>query len=329
VEGKVMPLLVYAKQGIGVKRYSSGPTPLGYERSCAYKFNVTEFRVETVPPLAAAPEECKDHYPNCFLAWVSLFGGRTWCEGTWGMLSPIDIPSWMPGRNRKLVKVVGAAMDTGATWWWEAHSSLQIWVDGAKKWDSGDMPSKLNEWNNKEWSLNISIPDNAKKLELKIWEKALIRATGSVYRHVAGQDGDQITLFGVYYTDEPPPMADVSIRVLDRQKMTPIKGAYVALKVGDIIKADGYTDTDGKVLFQNIEEGGYTLYVYKEGYHELSTGIDVEPPKVDKTVYLTPVPSAPIPWTWIAIGVGVVVVGGVAIAALTRRKPEERIVVVR
>jgi hypothetical protein len=218
-------------------------------------------------------------------------------------------------------------MDTDVSWWPSADSSLQLWVDGARRWDSGSMPSSQNAWNNKEWTLNIKLGE-AKKLELAIWEKAWISVAGSIRRHVAGQDGNPIHLIGRYFTDEPPEMADVSIRVLNREKMTPVEGAYVALKVGDIVKVDGYTHADGRVLFQNIEEGAYMLYVYKEGYHELNTGIDVKPPKVDTTVYLTAVPSPPIPWTWIAIGVGVVVIGGVAIAA-TRRKPEERIVVVK
>jgi hypothetical protein len=326
VEGKVMPLLVYAKEGVGVKRYSSGPTPLGYERSWKHEFKVTEFRVADVPFGAVAPEECSAHYPNCFLAWAKI-PERADCEGTWKMLSPIYIPSQMPGKNRELLKITGAVMETDVGGWCGGESRLMLYVDGAKRWDSGAMPFSQNAWSNKEWSFSIPLGE-AKNIDLWIFTSAWAKLYGGLRRHTAGTDGNPIVLSGRYFTDEPPPMADVSIRVLDRQKMTPVSAAYVALKVGDTVKGDGYTDSDGRVLFTNIEEGGYMLYVYKEGYHELNTGIDVVAPKVDKTVYLTPTPRPPIPWTWIAIGVGVVVAGGVAIAA-TRRKPEERVVVVR
>jgi hypothetical protein len=310
-----LSLLVYAKAGVGIKRYSAGPTPLGYERSWKHEFKVTEFKVEDVPVGAAAPEECRDHYPNCFIAHVNPM--RPKCEGIFKMITPIDIQSEMPGRDRELLSLSAASMLTDVSWWVGHNSTISIWVDGAKRFDTGPMPFTQDSWNNKTWSFSIKLGD-AKKLDLWVYLAAWISPYGTVRRHVAGHDGNPILLTGRYFTDEPPPLADVLIRVLDRTNMRPVAGAYVALKVGDIVKADGYTDGEGKVSFSNIEEGGYTLCVFKSGYHDLTTGIDVKPPKVEKTVLLTPIPSPPFPWEWVAIGIGVVVIGGVAIAALRR-----------
>jgi len=312
------------RRGVGVKRYSPGPTPLGYERTKAYEFKVTEFRVGDVPPLAFPPEECRDHYPHCFLAWASLYGGRLHTEGIWFMTSPIDVESWLPGRGRELLKVYAAAMDKNAAWFYNAGSSLMIYLDGAKAWDSGPMPSSVDSWNNKEWPLNVKL-GTAKKLELRIWQKAAVYVTGSVYRHVAGWDGGPIVLTARYFTDEPPPMADVYVRVLDRYRASPIRGAYVALKVGDVVKADGFTDSDGRVAFYNIEAGDYVLRASKDGYHEVAEKITVAPPKVERTVYLTPVPAKPFPWEWVAVGAAVVGCGGILMAlarrALAKRGP--------
>jgi hypothetical protein len=314
-------------EGVGVKRYSAGPTPLGYEMPWKHEFRVTEFRVEDVPPPAFPPEECGDHYPNCFVASATS-PWRSYCEGTWKMLSPIDIPSEMPGRDRELLTISAAAMDTDVGGWCEAHSELYIYVDGARRWYSGEMPFKQNEWNNKTWSLNMKLGD-AKKLELRIWQSAAAYIYGGVRRHVAGHDGNPILLTGRYFTDKPPEMADVIVRVLDRYTTSPVRRAYVALKVGDVVKADGYTGSDGRVTFKNIEEGSYALYVQKEGYHDVTTGIDVKPPRVEKTVYLTPLPTKPFPWEWVAVGGLVIVGGGTLMALARRRKPEERIVVVK
>jgi len=310
-------------EGVGVKRYEPGPTPLGYQRTASFEFNVTQFRAEPEWP-APPPVPCEEHYPNCFVAraWWAVPIPHTEA-GTWYMLTPIDVPSWLPGRDRRLVKLTAAAMDTNVSWWPWARSRLEIWVDGAKRWDSGEMPSQADAWRNLEYSLNIPLPDGAKKVELRIYEAAGFTVTGSITRHVAGWDGGPITLYAVYYTDEPPPTADVLIRVLDRYKATPVRGAYVALKVGDAVKADGFTDPDGRVVFKNIEEGEYALHVFKEGYHPLAESIEVRPPKVDRTVYLTPVPARPFPWEWVAVGAAVVVGGGTAIALARRRARKE------
>jgi hypothetical protein len=135
-----------------------------------------------------------------------------------------------------------------------------------------------------------------------------------------------------YIPETPPQPATVHIYVYNQETAAPVDGALVQLLSGNKIVAQGYTGRDGWVTLHNVPAGvegvSYTLLVTKSGYEEYKESIDVVPGENTFRVALVPKPAAPIPWEWIIAGAAVVVIGGVAIAA-TRKKPEERVIVVK
>jgi hypothetical protein len=135
-----------------------------------------------------------------------------------------------------------------------------------------------------------------------------------------------------YIPATPPEPATVHIYVYNRQTSSAVGGALVQLLSGNKIVAQGYTAGDGWVVLKNVPAGAegvsYTLLVAKGGYEEYKDSVDVVPGENSFRVALVPSPSPPIPWEWIIGGAAIVVIGGVAIAA-TRKRPEERIIVVR
>jgi hypothetical protein len=320
-------------EGAGLKRRELQKTAAGYRRT-----NKAELTVDMFRPVAdwpwPPPVPCEVHKPYCFVArfWGEFPAGPGHSErGWWLPLSPIDIPSWLPGRGRRIIEVQLGCMNTDLYGYglWTVRK-VELWVDGSKAYGSDNLPSKDYEWYDVKLAPNVRLSEGAKNLEVRLYTAAGgINLPGfKVTAHLAGPGGDPITVIGEYYTEEPPATADVVIRILDRYTSSPVKSAYVALKQGDVVVADGYTGSDGRALFKNIEESAYTLFVQKEGYHDYTGSIEVKPPKVERTVYLTPLPTKPFPWEWVAVG-GLVMVGGGTLMALARRKPEERVVVVR
>jgi hypothetical protein len=318
-------------EGAGLKRRELQKTEAGYRKTDKVELTVDMFRPVADWPWPP-PVPCEAHRPYCFVArfWPSLPTGHSE-RGWWLPLSPIDIPSWLPGRDRRIIEIQAGCMNTdvfGIVW---AVRRIELWVDGAKVYGSDNLPAKDNEWYDVRLAPNVRLPEGAKKLEVRLYTAAggLNLPLHGITAHLAGPGGGPITMIGEYYTDEPPATADVVVRVLDRYSASPIRDAYVALKQGDVVVADKYTGRDGSVTFENIEESTYTIYVQKEGYHDYTGSISVKPPKVERTVYLTPLPTKPFPWEWVVAGALVIVGGGTLMALARRRKPEERIVVVK
>jgi hypothetical protein len=308
------------EEGVGIKRVKIVETPLGWPRSWAHVFKPKEFKIEDVPGWPAKPPEaCMEHVDEkgesiCFLVWAKV-PEQSYCEGTWKLLTELDIPSEMPGTNRKLLTFTTKGMDSEMGGWIRSLESRgYLFADGAKFFDSGPIPHRLGEWDIKTWTLDKPV-DNVKKLNFHLHQLANAAVYGWVRRHTA-----EITLSGEYYVDVPPARADVTVGVVDKTTGKPVYSAYVALMIGDIVYGDGYTGGDGKIVFTEIEEGTYVLHVEAANYRPKDTTIEVKPPKVYKSVELTPIPTPPFPWEWVAIGVGVVVVGGVVIALARRRE---------
>jgi len=318
-------------EGAGLKRRELQKTEAGYRKTDKVELTVDMFRPVADWPWPP-PVPCEAHRPYCFVArfWPSLPTGHSE-RGWWLPLSPIDIPSWLPGRDRRIIEIQAGCMNTdvfGIVW---AVRRIELWVDGAKVYGSDNLPAKDNEWYDVRLAPNVRLPEGARKLEVRLYTAAggLNLPFYRITAHLAGPGGGPITVIGEYYTDEPPATADVVVRVLDRYSASPIRDAYVALKQGDVVVADKYTGRDGRATFENIEESTYTLHVQKEGYHDYTGSISVKPPKVERTVYLTPLPTKPFPWEWVVAGALVIVGGGTLMALARRRKPEERIVVVK
>jgi hypothetical protein len=269
------------------------------------------------------------HEPNCIrfhVAWSYLFKGL----GTYRLKTPIDIKGAMPGSDHKLTFAsIEALIDIGwGTWIIENSRSLTIYGDNdilfkaeGEKIAQGDKTWITNNFKD----INKPIA-NYKTLDVEL-SACISVLTGAFSTHYRN-----VLLTVEYVPTTPPEPATVHIYVYDRQTSKPVGGALVQLLSGDKIIAQGYTGWDGWVTFNNVpagEEGvSYTLDILKSGYVEYKDAVNIVPGENSLKVALTPAPSPPIPWEWIIGGAAVVVIGGVAIAA-TRKKPEERIYVVK
>jgi hypothetical protein len=269
------------------------------------------------------------HEPNCIRfnveAWY-LFKG----VGTYRLKTPIDIQGTMPGSDHKLTCAsIDALIDVGPlTWITQNDRSLTIYGDTdilfkaeGEKIAQGDKTWITNNFKD----INKPIA-NYKTLDVELFACISV-LTGAFSTHYSN-----VMLTVEYIPTTPPEPATVHIYVYDRQTSKPVGGALIQLLSGSKVVAEGYTGGDGWVTFNNVPAGvegvSYTLDIMKSGYVEYKDSIDVVPGENSFRFALTPVPSPPIPWEWIIAGAAVVVIGGVAIAA-TRKKPEEKVIVVR
>jgi len=275
-------------------------------------------KFETVWPGGSA-EKCTEHV-NCFKQFdrPDRMGGLGW----WKPLTPIDI---LPGH--KLYTVDAIQMARGYTGWIaEFVCELQIMVDGGVHWKAPSFKWKQDDWERTHIEIPAEYQDISGFSKLEFWFHQSVSTWPWASTELHSKD---ITISGEWISEERPELCEVNIRVLNRVGMTPIRGAYVALMMGDRVIADGRTNGEGKVAFVNIEEGDYTVYVYKDGFHEAKETIEVRPPKVMRDILLSPVPGPAIPWEWIIGGIAVVVVGGVIVAYARRRGASPPVVVVK
>jgi hypothetical protein len=228
----------------------------------------------------------------------------------------------MPGEKQKILEISCYGLYNSVGWTW-AYQSLTILGDTAKLWER-EIYSGSNEWMLNKYQPDLDI-SNVNELDVRVWQDTNIYLGTYVDIHA-----NRIKLDCEYYSKTPPETATVKITVANSQTGDLVKGAYVALMSGARIVASGYTD-DGNVVFNNIEEGSYTVKVLAGGYYDFEQSIDVEPPSVWYTIKIVPIPVTPVPtWVYWAVG-GVAALGAVTvIPSLIRRKgEEEKIVVVR
>ena len=181
-----------------------------------------------------------------------------------------------------------------------------------------------NKWETNKYEPNVDV-SNVSRIDVRLYGRLDVW-TGYFDTHFA-----KMLITFEYVPEVPPEPATVKIYVYDRQTNKPIGGALVQILSGNKIIAEGYTRSDGWVVFNNVPAGfegiSYTLLVTKSGYHDYSDSIDVVPGTNEFRVALTPIPSPPIPWNWIIGGAAVIVIGGTAMALMGRKSRE--IVVVR
>ena len=120
-----------------------------------------------------------------------------------------------------------------------------------------------------------------------------------------------------YYNEDVPVMVPVTVNVFHVDTLISIKNCQATIKSGPRVIADGYTDSNGTVTFQNIEVGSYTLRVIMDGYTMLDDSIQVLEPAVEYDVYLTPIPAEPLPWWTLPAAVGGI--GIVGLVLLNRK----------
>jgi hypothetical protein len=236
----------------------------------------------------------------------------------------------MPGSDHKLTFAsIEALIDIGwGTWITQNDRSLTIYGDNdilfkaeGEKIAQGDKTWITNNFKDLDKPIT-----NYKTLDVELFARVSC-VTGGFSTHYRN-----VMLTVEYVPETPPQPATVRIYTYNRQTAAAVGGALVQLLSGNKVVAEGYTGRDGWVTLYNVPAGvegvSYTLLVTKSGYEEYKESIDVVPGENTFRVALVPKPAAPIPWEWIIGGAAIVVIGGVAIAA-TRKKPEEKVIVVR
>ncbi len=270
------------------------------------------------------------HAPNCIrwhAAWSDLF--RT--TGVYRLKTPISIKNEMPGTNHTLTYAQIEAMintDWG-TWIIDNERVFAIYADGNRMFraEGEEIAQKENAWQTNNYPMKVDISQYS-QLDVGLFSR-LWCLTGAFRTHLRN-----VTFTVEYVPEVPPKPATIHVHVYDSQTSRPVKGAYVQILSGNKVIAPGYTGSDGWVTFYNIpggEEGvSYTLSVLKSGYEKYLDEITVAPGEWSFAVPLVPIPTPPLPdWVkWAAIGSAVVVAGGIAMAAVSRKpaKPEVYIV---
>ena len=298
---------------------------MSYRKSWSKTFKVDEFNVD-VPTGNKAPFKCTQHLDTegrsmCFRADNAWFESPV--AGTWHLKVPVNLKTEMPGTNHKILTVhIKGLYSVGWGTWYHGGSDLFIYLDGVKIWEYGGLSHGNGQWDFNDLPINQAVTGN--EIDLRLFQHWAAE-TGTIELHDA-----ELKLDMEYYSETPPETATVKLTVANSQTGGLVKGAYVALMSGARIVASGYTD-DGNVVFNNIEEGSYTVKVLAGGYYDFEQSIDVEPPSVWYTIKIVPIPVTPVPtWVYWAVG-GVAALGAVTvIPSLIRRKgEEERVVVVK
>jgi hypothetical protein len=269
------------------------------------------------------------HFPYCIRFhhnWNELFAG----VGTWRLKTKIDVQGTMPGTDHKLTFVtIQAMIEVGSlTGLLGNERSFTIYGDDfvlfraeGERIVQGDKQWVVNNFKD----INVPVTYPTMDAELSAYVRAL---TGGVAVHYAWM------MFTVEYIPKTPPEpATVNIFVSNQQTGNPVGGALVQLLSGNKIVAQGTTGSDGWVSLKNVPAGvegvSYTLIISKAGFEDYKDAIDVVPGVNTFRFALVPKPGLQIPWQWVALGIGVIVVGGVAMAAMRRRPERPEIVVVR
>jgi len=295
---------------------------MSYRRSWSKTFDPAEFTVE-VPFGHDPPTVCTTH-EYCFRAERAGLPGLS-IIGTWRMSTPIDVKAVMPGTGQKILEAYCAGMRRGWQGWGGLFAAeVRLIADGAKIF-SRIVDFAQDEWRD-NWAreLNKDI-SGVTNLDMNLYQECS-RDFPSTYldMHVA-----LIKIDCEYYSVTAPETATVKLTVTNTKTGVLVKGAYVALMSGARVVADGYTD-GGEVKFEGIDEGSYTVKVLAGGYYDFEQSIKVEPPSVWYAIKIVPIPVTPIP-DWVKYAVlGIGVLGAITIIpAVIRRKPEERVVVVK
>jgi len=262
------------------------------------------------------------HEPNC-IRYVTNWAFAS--AGEWKLKVPINILAEMPGTEHELdfVSLKAGSFDItfplGAT----RYRELRVFADSDIVFEALTHHIALPDNQFEETVFpNIAEPiAGYNTLQVALYASGMCLSGGFV-------DHFKEIKFNIRYVpDVEPEPATVRIYVSNRQTGTPVNRAYVALKDGTRVVADGYTGSDGWIEFLGVPGGvvgiGYDLTVTASGYYSYSDSIFVEPGVNSFTFKLAPTPEQPIPWwTWWLVG-GVAVIGAITIlpSVLKREKP--------
>jgi len=291
---------------------------MSYRRTWSKTFKTDDFVFKDCL-IMGCPSVCPEHEPYCFKAEAPAGtekGGRAY------LIDPLNIPALMPGTKQKILTLAVKSMLTGFWGAYKAEASIRLVADGAIIFER-PVYHYGDQWRNNPFEPLKDI-STVKNLDVQLWLEAHGFWVGWCTLHCA-----EVTLSAEYYSETPPVTATVRLTVTNSKTGALVKGAYVALMSGVRIVAEGYTD-GGEVIFENIDEGSYTVKVLAGGYHDFEQSIEVETPSVWYVIKIVPVEVAPLPtWVWYAVG-GVAALGAITvIPSIVKKKGEERVIVVR
>lgn len=290
---------------------------MSYRHSWARTFVTGDTYIYDTGP-QGAPEPCPDHEPYCWRA-VGPFGVRS--VGNISLIDPIQIPVVMPGTKQKLIELsILGLLDDGVQWGYKAASYIELYVDNARI-------LHRDLYHASDWKMNdFTLDEDVSTAQLLQFILRMDVDGGIGY---ATLHNSKLTISGEYYTDVAPVTADVRLTVTNSETGALVKGAHVFLMSGATVIRDKYTD-GGEVLFENVDEGSYTVKVQAGGYHDFEQSIEVKAPSVWYVIKIVPIPTVPVPsWVYWAVG-GVAALGAITvIPSIIRRKGEEKVIVVK
>lgn len=298
----------------------------------SYKYTVTKAfyadEFDITPKFGyQAPYICDLHIdpstnrPLCFVA--SSVIGQLATDGWATLRQKLDIANLLPGTKRRLTVFSSKGLiEIGwGTVIVAQMSDLTLRGDGADIWKSPLLGHNNGSWLTNTFALNLPI-DTYSELDVVLWQVASV-LIGGITVHDA-----ELILQGEYYLDVPPPTANVTIIVENRETGGLISKARVKLLSGTQVVADKYTD-GGEVTFLNIDEGSYMLSIGVSGYESFESMIEVVAPAVEYTARLTPIPVSPLPWWVIPAVVGTIAIGGISVFSGLVKKPSPPVYVVK
>ena len=263
-----------------------GDEIMSYRRSWSRTFFTDEFRLTTAwpHPEPKVSHEYLDPVTGRPLAFrAAYFAPNTTVWGSWYLNDPINLGYVMPGINRKILRVASQGLYEGSygVGGGIQNSFIRLFADDGEIFMSPKLRHGNNVWVINEFIVNQNV-DQFSNLNFNVKQEVQANAPSTT---VVENDGYFI-IEGEYYTETPPARATVMINVFDRDNQTNISGADVSIMNGPIVIAKDFTNGGG-VIFNNIDEGSYSLKVRKSGYEPYEQSIQVISPEVIYDVSLS------------------------------------------
>ena len=310
---------------------------LGYEWTETIHFSPVENYWHAVA--AGQSEYCQE-------TWHKLDGGsrclRVWQiwytpiqgYGIWRLKNPINIRGLYPGTNHRITGIrfkTLAQVDNALLW--DFGRKVSIMADGIEVWSvEGDQITlERGKENLNDFTPNVDVSQH-NYIDVVFAITAWMSAGGFVAAHYF-----DIAMDISYFTEVPPQTGVVEVYVTNAETGRPVGGALVQILSGKQVIAGDKTDGSGKAVFPNIPAKtigtSYVLMVTAPGYYNREQGIMVKPNVTNRFEVM--IDPKPFSWEditleqWILIGAGVLIIGGVAMAAIGRATSRERIMVVK
>ncbi len=304
---------------------------MSYRKSWSKTFYADEFKDPIGAPLHPTPHRCNDGH-------IDPATGRVYCleaeysapslatTGLWKLRSPIQILQEMPGNSHKVIGASTKGMHKGSKGiGGVTNATIRLYGDGSEIYRSSTLSHPHNIWADNVFTPQKSI-SSFSELDVGLDQDA----QANIPSTFLSMHDAQIKIDIEYYSETAPVRVPVTINVFNQDTGETIKESRVTIKSGARVVADGYTDSSGSVIFQNIDVGSYTLRVIASGYTMLDESITVLAPGVEYDVFLVPIPSKPLDWWIIPVIVGGIGVGGFVLLKGTPKMPHiPQIMIVR